>query len=398
MKLVYDYDDIRKIDLVLFISLSLFIVSRKYLNLLSIIYISSLGLYIILRIFRTHNIKLHSNIFRPFVFLFLSLLIIICFSPYSIFDSILTFVFIFIAYVEFYNDGKIEINTRYDVIYIVLCIYLGAYFIVSILNGKTGALFCLPSAWDKNYSGVAMFIFFSYCKIKNRKAGTALALIYAFIIGSRLYQLSIFIVYLLSLVTRVNNRFSIGKKIIHRVEKMSFISLVILVTILFLLMFLVSYLFVKYIPTYAIAAYGESFIDSSNAIRVRANMYAFDLLKKGKLLFYGYGNGIQRVLGVEDDIAGNMYMGFRLVQLHNYFLNIYMRHGLLFAIFYTILLCRLIYKKWNLTTYKYIIPYLIMNLVMHSLLSTTYLLGFLYVISLSPENEFQMKNRRSFFR
>ena len=90
-----------------------------------------------------------------------------------------------------------------------------------------------------------------------------------------------------------------------------------------------------------VGEYQSSWNDTSNAIRTRSNIYATSLiLTEKELMFYGYDDDIKKVLGVEDENTATLYSGYRLVQPHNLILNLLLKHGVIFTIFYVYLLSK----------------------------------------------------------
>ena len=89
--------------------------------------------------------------------------------------------------------------------------------------------------------------------------------------------------------------------------------------------------------------------------------------------------------------TATLYSGYRLVQPHNLILNLLLKHGVFFTIFYVYLLSKMIALYWNKDNIPFLITYLISNMIMHSLLSTTYLLLFFFVICSRSKKKFASK-------
>ena len=104
----------------------------------------------------------------------------------------------------------------------------------------------------------------------------------------------------------------------------------------------------------------------------------------------GYDNSIREALHIsdnKDDKNTTIFMGFRIVQPHNFVLNLLLRYGLIFTLIYIYILIKVlsiyVNDKDNLAI---IICYLFANMFMHSLLSGVYLLYLIYVLRIKNQS------------
>ena len=131
--------------------------------------------------------------------------------------------------------------------------------------------------------------------------------------------------------------------------------------------------------------------DKSNAIRFNSDWYACSYLSgHPELIFYGYDSDIIDAMnivqssdldGTESAFDGVFYNGYRIVQPHHSVLNLLLKEGVIYSIFYFALLslamAPLIRKK-NASIW---VPYLFACMFMHSLLMTYYLIFLMIVLS-----------------
>ena len=82
--------------------------------------------------------------------------------------------------------------------------------------------------------------------------------------------------------------------------------------------------------------------DTSNAIRFNSNLYAIEQISKDPLLiFRGYDIDIRRVMNIGNPfgdkdtlLASASLHGYRVVQPHHAVINLLLKHGVLYTIFY----------------------------------------------------------------
>ena len=142
-----------------------------------------------------------------------------------------------------------------------------------------------------------------------------------------------------------------------------------------------SYYSTYNIPISQISNYQESLMDGSNAIRVRANVYAFETIKNdAQFIYRGYDSEIKKQLGVSDINNSTQFMGFRLVQPHSLFLNLVLRYGLIYSFIYLMYISHLVSIYWNKRTFVSLLAYIFMNMVLPYLFSNGYLIFLLFAL------------------
>lgn len=377
---------IKKINLLLFILLGVFLLSRSYLNILSELYgIVALGAGAYL--FFTQNSRAEMSLDDFFCILGLvgSVIIIVFFSKYTISNTLQSALFLLVAFLEFQNTEEwLSDSQRENVFYWLVNIGLFINWIIGAnVSISTSSSFVLPSAWDKNYTGVVLYLYFCYCLKRGFYVGKIVAVLYIFTLQSRLYILAFFMTCALELFRILLKKFDFLDKMRYEMNDAGSWKVFLLIIGSTIAMIIISYIWMVSISFAKVSGYQQSINDKSNAIRTRSNIYALNLiLENPELLIYGYDNDIRFVLGVEDENNARQYSGYRLVQPHNLVLNLFLKNGVFFSVFYLLLLSKLISLYWREDNLPIIIPYLVMNMVMHSLLTTTYLICFLYIIAI----------------
>lgn len=153
-----------------------------------------------------------------------------------------------------------------------------------------------------------------------------------------------------------------------------------------------SYYSTYNIPISQISNYQESLMDGSNAIRVRANVYAFETIKNdAKFIYRGYDSEIKNQLGVSDINNSTQFMGFRLVQPHSLFLNLALRYGLIYTFIYLMYISHLVSIYWNNKTFSFLLAYIFMNMTLHYLFSNGYLIFLLFALQPLVNNKLLIK-------
>lgn len=381
-------DKLKKINIQLFILLTTFILNRNYFNYACIIYfIGVMIIYCLKNIYGYKKIKINYVILFIIALFFIGLSI--CFSNYGFSNLIITFVFLALTFYEFNNSTEIVEDKKFDYFYFILITWLIIFLIYSFLKGYIGTEnFCLPSSWDKNYSGVAIFLFLCYCIKKKYKVGIIVSAIYIFFLQSRLIILSTALMLVIWLGIYFLKKFKFINCTIKKVYSLKTRGIFCLILLMTIVISVFSYFVTEYVPISEISQYKESLYDTSNAIRVRANIYAIEKLKSDKsFIISGYDNNIKNVMGVDNEETAIIYEGFRLVQPHNFLLNLLLRYGLILTIIYLLIVSKIIAIFWNKENLVYIIPYLFMNMFMHSILSTTYLMCFIYILSVKDKRK-----------
>ena len=281
----------------------------------------------------------------------------------------------------FDNDNRNE-KKKIDFIYVITCIYLTYFLILSFNSGallaKNNSFFLL-SMQDKNLSGVIIFLYMCFCYNKKYKFGVILCIIYTIFLNSRMTQMAS----LLFLgVEYLRNKSIFSKvlkfKLFSSMESKNIYFLIILSQII---MIGFSYYSTYNIPISQISNYQESLMDGSNAIRVRANVYAFETIKNdAQFIYRGYDSEIKKQLGVSDINNSTQFMGFRLVQPHSLFLNLVLRYGLIYSFIYLMYISHLVSIYWNKRTFVSLLAYIFMNMVLPYLFSNGYLIFLLFAL------------------
>ena len=307
----------------------------------------------------------------------LVILISLIFSDFGFYDLLIVTWNILLATILYKN--VLSLKSYYLKFYIFCTIFLTLYFFyylfnVNIFNQVN--YFHLYSSWDKNYSAVIIFLYMCLSIKINRKYGFALGILYTIILNSRMLQLCSIVAILIYFFDRRNTS---ACKELHKplIKKPSTI-----IYFLSILTIALSYYMTFNIDTRIISSYQETLYDKSNAIRVRANVYAIkNIINNPMHIIYGYDNSIKKQLNVEDENTAAIYQGYRLVQPHNFLLNFILRYGLVYAIIYLLILDKILLPHLDKENRFVIYPYLIMNMIMHSLLSTGLLIFFIYVLA-----------------
>ena len=315
-------------------------------------------------------------------FLALVLSIIWLKSDYGISGALIDFAFLIIAYLEFSDDIATIYSDKiiFKIAYIVLTLLL-IYWLLYNLKINKKYFYFYNIGYDKNYSGILIFFYYSFCLKNNFKMGQVVAGIYSLILKSRLLLIIFVFTYILKVLLKNNFRIAFVDDLINKITSFSTKQIVLTFFTFTVIVSMFSFFVTKYVPTNSITKYGESLNDTSNAIRVRANYYAVNqIIHNPQFIFFGYDEQIKSALGVENELTATKYFGFRLVQPHNFILNYILRYGLILTIIYVTILSRILYRWWNKENIPIIISYILMNMSMHSLLSTIYLIIFLFII------------------
>ncbi len=379
---------IKYIAIELYILLAVVFLERSYLEVCSILFICIVLACTLVNAGNQYGRKVSKDTFIGIILLSISLIIIISFSKWSCSNTIMVYAFLILAYLEFgYGETGIQslsIQKYFDFVFAVgLLIY---WLIAAIQNISDYSLFILPAAWDKNYTGITIFLMLVYFYKRKSLIGILSCIPYVFTLNSRLFQLCVCLIIILTwgLDFFVKHRFLKRDSAFFHLKTRVIFLIILISTIA---MMVVSVIWTTRISNNVVNTYQSSLNDTSNAIRTRSNIYAMFLISTDRdLLFYGYDDDIKQVLGVEDENSATLFAGYRLVQPHNFLLNLWLKHGMIFSIVYIYLISRLISLYWKKENIPLLITYLVANMVMHSLLSTTYLLLFFFVICTKEKN------------
>ena len=354
------------------IILTVFLPTVSYLKLINIFYIMTNFFLII--------IYLYSKKVRTSHFFIYCLVILFSLTSFfgDKFNNFITFfTYLIIIYTEFcvINIKESKNTDLFNKIIYYFGILIFAYLIYyNLFKLDPTQNFYFISTTDKNFSSVYIFLFTCFCLKIRKKLGVFLSLILSTFFFSRLFSLAIIILVIFFFLKKKS-------KLLKKIE--SFDHRKIFITIIFITFLVIglSYYMSYYIPISSITRYRESFNDNSNARRVRANVYAVnELISDWKLVFIGYDSEITEKINQDYFI----YLGFPIIQPHNFLLNLLLRFGLIMTLLYLYILCKILQKFWRKgNNIVYIFTYLFMNMFMHSLLTTIYLLFFVYILNIN---------------
>lgn len=315
----------------------------------------------------------------------LSYMVIVAVSKYAVTSTLIVYIFIILVAVVFgVKDRKVPDNLFQKFFDYALALTLLLLWCISALrNINDYREFVIPSAWDKNYTGMTIFLIFSYYFKRKFYIGLIPCILYSLTLSSRLYQLCILLLVIFTIIIRIMRKKE--SKFFYKLLNIdhNIIFLIAILSAVFVVLF--SFFWMLSISSRGVSQYQQSWNDTSNAIRTRSNVYATLLISSDpELIVRGYDDDITKVLGVEDETSSTRFYGFRLVQPHHLVLNLLLRHGFAFTICYIFLLSVLVEKYCTIDNIPLIMVYFLANMVMHSLLSSTYLLMFFFALSATP--------------
>ena len=365
-------------------------------KLIDYAYIALVSMFLLIYFLNSKNKSITKKTLTIPIILILFIFIQIIFGEFGFFDIFKNSVFAIIACLIFENNifdnNNHDEKKKIDFIYVITCIYLIYFLILSFISGtllaKNNSFFLL-SMQDKNLSGVIIFLYMCFCYNKKYKLGVILCIIYTIFLNSMTQIASL----LFFGVEYLRNKSMFSKvlklKLFSSMESKNIYFLIILSQII---MIGFSYYSTYNIPISQISKYQESLMDGSNAIRVRANVYAFETIKNDvKFIYRGYDSEIKNQLGVSDINNSTQFMGFRLVQPHNLFLNLALRYGLIYTFIYLMYISHLVSIYWNNKTFSCLLAYIFMNMTLHYLFSNGYLIFLLFALQPLVNNKLSIK-------
>jgi putative membrane protein len=366
-------------------------------KLIDYAYIALVSMFLLIYFLNSKNKSITKKTLTIPIILILFIFIQIIFGEFGFFDIFKNSVFAIIACLIFENNifdnNNHDEKKKIDFIYVITCIYLIYFLILSFISGtllaKNNSFFLL-SMQDKNLSGVIIFLYMCFCYNKKYKLGVILCIIYTIFLNSRMTQIASLLFFG---VEYLRNKLMFSKvlklKLFSSMESKNIYFLIILSQII---MIGFSYYSTYNIPISQISKYQESLMDGSNAIRVRANVYAFETIKNDvKFIYRGYDSEIKNQLGVSDINNSTQFMGFRLVQPHNLFLNLALRYGLIYTFIYLMYISHLVSIYWNNKTFSCLLAYIFMNMTLHYLFSNGYLIFLLFALQPLVNNKLLIK-------
>lgn len=288
--------------------------------------------------------------------LIFAVLVIVTFSPYnteqlSKFCMLLLDVYILVGVL-----GVKEVEGVTKVFYWVFSVVVSVTFAVYIITpsffagipGASQGLFYSPVFFgvpDNNDTAVVVFILFCIAYKKQWKIGLALGAIYPFMYFGRQYILMGLIVAALTIWVVVGPKQRLDRIQSIRFTPRVFMALFIASTLAAIAL---SYIWTGFVIGKGTSLYKASLNDSSNAIRMKSNVYCLELMfDNPSFLLYGYDADVFNALGISaTDYSGeanHLIDGkYRLVQPHEEVLNLVLKEGLLFAAFYYLSLAQLL--------------------------------------------------------
>lgn len=355
-------------------------INESFLKILDYVFLTLITIFIFIYIC-VYNVKVSKDLFFMFLLMLCTIIVQMLFSNFGCTEKIKTTIFLIYTYFIFKHEIVDNENySKKNVMYYIVCVYLLLYLLKCLKNGlffKSDYNFYLLCVPDKNLSALIIFMFMCFCFNNKKKLGFLISIIYTILLNSRMTQLGV-IIYILLNIINLKKKKIIDKTILKLTTKKIFMIIMLSqVTLIG-----ISYYFTYNIDTSEITDYRESFIDKSNAMRVRSNVYAFKLVKEDyKLIFYGYDNQMKRVLGIEDVYNSPTFMGFRLVQPHSLFLNMILTYGLIYSLIYVGIISYFIKKFIDVKNLSFVIIYIIMNMILPLLFIGPYLIYFMFVLS-----------------
>lgn len=266
------------------------------------------------------------------------------------------------------ENGAIGKKTKVDCFFWLFSFLLFIRILMCYINGKA---LSFTNFADSNYAAIIVFLYLTYSIKIRRLIGVIIAILFGLITDSRLYIILLVMSLTIGLLDRILHNEK-RQKIFYAYKKI----------INILLAFLVASILISIIWSYEIVgtntvAYEQGINDTSNAIRTNSNLYALQLLTKDiNLIWRGYDVEIRDVLGISSSILEQhtRFMGYRIVQPHNSFINPLITHGIIYSILYFAILASTLSKCINNKNKALWLPYMCGGIFMHSLFSGFYLI------------------------
>ena len=340
------------------------------------------------------SVKLTPGLLWSLLILATAIIVSIALSPYSK-SLMLTYVAFLLLTLLIFSE-KLEMpceSFRTESIFYAVVLCIAVYEVVAHI-GVNSPMY-INGSYDKNYLGILLFLFFSWCWTTGRKLGVLACVAAAALIGSRNYVIMLGIFLLIEFVRMKRYVSSEGRDC----EDAPMRSVVVfsLFVLMFVSIIAFSFWWSSSVVGHGTTAYQAGMNDSSNAVRFNSDWYAVQhLIKNPSLLLFGYDNDIIGAMhiiqsfelnGTETALSGTFYNGFRIVQPHHVILNMLLKEGVLFTIgYYAVLACVFsrFFSKRNAAVW---VPYLFGCMFMHSLLVNYYLVFFIAVLTRAASTE-----------
>ncbi|MEG3806651.1 hypothetical protein DBT53_002595, partial [Aerococcus mictus] len=229
---------------------------------------------------------------------------------------------------------------------------------------------------DKNVLGIIVFSFFSISFKRNSKLGIVLSIAFAIILNSRLLQVSI-LLFCITYIFR-SKIFVLWNTLFKKRYWLAF-----LISLIFIILF--SNVFVTYCINNGLGQYQETWTDPSNYMRMTSNIFSLNkTLGKPYFLFSGTDNYIFEFLGITENVR---YLGERVVQPHNDIINLYVRCGLIYSLFYWWLLGKLLQNLVSENNIYIFLPYFFMSMFIRPIFVGPQLFIVLYTLNLESHKK-----------
>lgn len=283
-------------------------------------------------------------------------------------------------YLQYRNNLLINlkiksINLRLDLSELFYWLFFSFILINLLLYGSLSIDFYFPSIMDKNYTGILIYFFLMLSFHRKNIVGIFICFFYIlFMTQSRsLYGMIAIYFFIKIFRTRIYNI----------LQKVHFKNTFKQFLLLFIGIVCLSSFWIQFVAVNPLSQYREGLNDGSNKMRFAANIYAeHQMLNNPQYFYKGLGDDIKEVFGIadEDTTLHTQFMGIRLVQPHNCFLNMMLKIGIFEAILYFWLLSIILDKIWSKNNMEYYLPYLINACFMHSLLNGAYLVIWSFIL------------------
>lgn len=299
-------------------------------------------------------------------------------TGYSQYFCILNFLvlLIFVLMVDngaCYSDATKFTCLKIDVIYIIFLLLILWGAIKGTISEDGSIIF--SGMTDKNYTAVFLFLFFLYSNKRDKISGIIISFIIAiFMVNSRSLLLMFALYYILMYFRDYVYKFM--DKI-----KANYFKIVILFFIVIML-FSLLWVFVISVNGYDTQHYA-SINDGSNRVRFVSNIRSFLFLLEdpSKSVLCGYGYEYVSELGVDVTYSQlPIYLGIKILQAHNSYLNLMIKIGIVPCVIYFVLLGYVLDRIHSKDNLQYTLPYMVNAMFMHSLLNGTWLILFLAVL------------------
>lgn len=311
-------------------------------------------------------------------------------SPHPVKNTAQTLFFLFVVLSSCRSDNdSIDRSSLGGVDWFYWCVLASTLaHLVLFVQSNPGArnFYISGGAWDVNVWVMVFFSFVIYCDAHHYKLWVLVAaLVFFFCSESRgclLVFASFVLIKVLKLVIKKTRK---NKHWASRLRNLELNSLCVL-TFVTVSVIVFSYFWTFVVSSSDVSYYHQSINDGSNAVRFRSNVYVIErLLNYPDFFFFGYDNSIRSVLGDFGTENNALFLGYRLVQSHNSVINLFMKNGVVFSVFYILAISSLFRHSFDYKRLEHWLPYLVGSMILHSLFSTGYLL--LFSLALCSEKE-----------